>query len=229
MEGRWLSGQHGQNQGPDTWTKLDMLQKSDKDPCTVCLKDVSTNSGWVHKRSIGISCTLKPDTTFRYKRCIGLTRPVDGRPMTEVTVVREKLDVVWSFCYLGESLSSGGSCELASIRRCSVAWGKFKFKFQSPTEKETIHASQVPCSVQERTWATDLVWSASPAGCAVTTKNPVSSQDHKARMQLDDLAEVLHTYRLRWHGHVKCSDDWITKVQKLDPVGSHGCCRHKKT
>ena len=130
-----FSGQHGQNQDPDISTKLDMLQKSDNDRCTVCLKDVSTNSGWVHTGCIGISDTLKPDSTFRCKRCIGLTRPVDGRPVTGVTVVRMKLDVVRSFCYLGESLSSGGGCELASIRRCWVACGKFNELLPIPTSR----------------------------------------------------------------------------------------------
>ena len=33
----------------------------------------------------------------------------------------EKLEVVSEFCYLGDMLSAGGGCELASITRCKCA------------------------------------------------------------------------------------------------------------
>ena len=110
---------------------LDVLQKSGKDPYAVCLKGVGTDSifcggcsNWVHKRCSGISGHLKPDHSSRCKWRTGQARLIDGRPMTEFTVGREKLEVVASFCYL-EDLSSGGGCELTSITRCHVAWGKF--------------------------------------------------------------------------------------------------------
>ena len=43
-------------------------------------------------------------------------RPIDGRPQSEVQVGPDKLEVVASFCYLGDMLSAGGnnghySCE----------------------------------------------------------------------------------------------------------------------
>ena len=38
----------------------------------------------------------------------------------------EKLEVVPEFCYLGDMLSAGGGCELASIKRCKCAWAKFR-------------------------------------------------------------------------------------------------------
>ena len=43
----------------------------------------------------------------------------------QVTVRREKLEVMPSFCDLGECLSLGGGCELTSIARCRATWGKF--------------------------------------------------------------------------------------------------------
>ena len=111
---------------------FNLLQKPDKDPCAVCLKDIGTNSifcggcsSWVHKKCIGISGPLKPDPSFRYKRCTGQARPVDGRPMTEVTVVRDKLELGPPFCYLEHCLSSGGGCQLVSITRCRAVWSKF--------------------------------------------------------------------------------------------------------
>ena len=38
----------------------------------------------------------------------------------------EKLEVVPEFCYLGDMLSAGGGCELASIARRKCAWAKFR-------------------------------------------------------------------------------------------------------
>ena len=55
-----------------------------------------------------------------------MTRPIDGRPVTEVVVGDKTLDVVDEFCYLGDTLSSGGDCTSAIINRCKVAWGKLR-------------------------------------------------------------------------------------------------------
>ena len=92
---------------------LDMLQKSVKDPCGVCLKGVSTNSSfcggcssWIHKKCGGIPGCLKFDISSRCKPCTGQARPIDSILMTEVTVGQEALKVVPSFCYLGDCLSS---------------------------------------------------------------------------------------------------------------------------
>ena len=45
--------------------------------------------------------------------------------MDSVTVNDQQLDVVVSFCYLGDSISAGGGSEAATVSRVSVAWGKF--------------------------------------------------------------------------------------------------------
>ena len=67
---------------------LDVLQKSGQYRCSVCLKGVGTNSllcggcsSWIHKKCSGIPGRLKPDDSFRCKRCAGRARPIDGRPM----------------------------------------------------------------------------------------------------------------------------------------------------
>ena len=65
--------------------------------------------------------------------------------------------------------------------------------------------------------------------CSVTTKYQASSQDPLGRMQLDDLAKVVHTRRLRWHSHVERSDGWLKKVEKLNPIGGFGRRHPKKT
>ena len=40
-------------------------------------------------------------------RCRGVSRPIDGRPLTQVEVDGAQLDVVANFCYLGDMLSAG--------------------------------------------------------------------------------------------------------------------------
>ena len=127
MEGLWVN--MGKTKVLLSGPGLDVLQKSGEDPCGVCLNGIGTNSifcggcsGWIHKKCSDIPGRMKSDASLRCKRCTEQARPIDGRLMTEVSVGREKLEVVPSICYLGDCLSSGGSCELATITRCCVAW-----------------------------------------------------------------------------------------------------------
>ena len=43
-----------------------------------------------------------------------------------VQVGPDKLEVVASFCYLGDILSAGGGCEIAVTTRVKTAWKKFR-------------------------------------------------------------------------------------------------------
>ena len=47
-------------------------------------------------------------------RCQGIACPLDDRPQKEFQVRPDKLEVVASFCYLGDLLSAAGGCELAT-------------------------------------------------------------------------------------------------------------------
>ena len=53
-------------------------------------------------------------------------RPLDGRPQKQVQVGPDKLEVVASFCYLGDMLSAAGGCELSTTRYVKTAWKKFR-------------------------------------------------------------------------------------------------------
>ena len=57
---------------------------------------------------------------------MGKARPIDGRPQNEVQFGPDKLEVVASFCYLGDMLSAGGGCEIAVTTRVKTAWKKFR-------------------------------------------------------------------------------------------------------
>ncbi|RUS86452.1 hypothetical protein EGW08_005767 [Elysia chlorotica] len=111
---------------------LDLLHNSGEFPCAVCCTGVGSNSifckgckKWVHKKCSGLK-RLTKDSDFKCSRCQGTARPIDGRPQSEVQVGSDKLDVVASFCYLGDMLSAAGGCDLATTTRVKTAWKKFK-------------------------------------------------------------------------------------------------------
>ena len=106
-------------------TRLDLLQSSGEFPCAVCCTGVGSNSIWVHKKYSGLKC-LKKDPDYRCTWCQGTARPLDGRPQKEVQVGPDKLEVVASFCYLGDMLSAAGGCELSTTTCVKTAWKKFK-------------------------------------------------------------------------------------------------------
>ena len=101
-------------------------------PCTICCTGVSNNSifcngckHWVHKKCSGLKCLTK-DPDYRCTCCQGTAHPLDGRPQKEVQVGPDKLEVVASFCYLGDLLSAAGGCELSTTTCVKTAWKKFK-------------------------------------------------------------------------------------------------------
>ena len=71
-------------------------------------------------RDTEVSGSLKHDPSFRCDRYTGQASAVDSNPMPEVTVIREKHEVVSSFCDLRECLSLGSVCEVTSITGCRV-------------------------------------------------------------------------------------------------------------
>ena len=57
---------------------------------------------------------------------MGNARPIDGRPQSEVQVRPDKLEVIASFCYLGDMLSAGEGCEITVTTCVKTAWKKFR-------------------------------------------------------------------------------------------------------
>ena len=53
---------------------------------------------------------------------MGNAHPIGGRPQSEVQVGPDKLEVVTSFCYLGDMLSDGGVYEITVTARVKTAW-----------------------------------------------------------------------------------------------------------
>ena len=108
---------------------MDMLKDSGKFPCALGRKRCRSNciacsqcNLWVHKKYSGIKRRLMADPGYVCHRYRGEARPIDGRPMTSVSVDVALLDVGPSFCYLGDMLSAGDGCDLAiNVRFLTVS------------------------------------------------------------------------------------------------------------
>ena len=131
-------------------TGLDLLQSSGEFPCAVCRTGVGSNSifcsgckHWVHKKCSGLK--LKKDPDYRCTWCQGTARPLDGRPLKEVQVGPDKLEVVASFCYLGDLLSAAGGCELSPTTRVKTTWKKFKDLLPVPFSCHLSFKTRGPC------------------------------------------------------------------------------------
>ena len=132
MEKKGLRVNAGRTKVMICGTGLDLLQSSGEYPCAVCRTGVGGNSIycncyklWVHKKCSGLQ-RLTPNPDYRGARCMGNACPIDSRPQNEVQVGPDKLEVVASFCYLGDMLSAGGGCKTAVTTRVKTAWKKFR-------------------------------------------------------------------------------------------------------
>ena len=68
---------------------------------------------------------LKPD--YCCNRCKVNARTFDKRPYKEWLFEQvKKMDVVDSFCCLGDTIGAVGGCDLSAIMRIQSAWGKFR-------------------------------------------------------------------------------------------------------
>ena len=80
---------------------------------------------WVHKKCSWLKCLTK-DPDYRCTWCQRTASPLDSRPQREVQVWPDKLEMVASFCYLGDMLSAASGCELSTTTHVKTAWKKFK-------------------------------------------------------------------------------------------------------
>lgn len=69
----------------------------------------------IHKKCNGVKQRLVTIPDFKCIKCLGLARHIDDRPVDHVFFRNQKLDVVESFVYLEDGISSSGSCEVWNI------------------------------------------------------------------------------------------------------------------
>ena len=213
-------------------TGLDLLQSSGEFPCAVCHTGVGSNSifcngckHWVHKKCSGLK-RLKNDPEYRCTWCQGTARPLEGRPQKEVQVGPDKLEVVASFCYLGDMLSAAGGCELSTTTHVKTTWKKFKdllpvlsshhlsFKtrgrvYSSCVRSTMLHASETwPLTKPnlQRLQRNDRAMIRQI--CNVRPQDMVTTRSNEllVRLGIEDLDLILKERRLRWYGHVEHSN-----------------------
>ena len=254
MEKKGLRVNMGKTKVLVSGANLNVLKDSGKFPCAVCRSGAGSNSifcrgcsHWVHKKCSGIKGRLVNDPEFKCARCLHLARPLDGRPVTEVEVGECKLEVVSSFCYLGDTICAGGGCELATITRAKSAWGKFRMllpilssrqislatrgKVYSTCVRSTmLHASEtwaMSSSALNRLQRNDramMRWM-----CNVRPEDDIGSDAVLSMLGIEDLSSIIRRTRLRWFGHVERSEGWINRVRKLKIESKKGPGRPKKT
>ena len=94
----------------------------------------------MHKNGNGLQRpTPKPD--YMCAICRGNVRPIDGRPQSEVQVGPDNLEMVTTFCYLGDMLSAGKSCT-SSHYLCEN-----RLEVHGPTT-----SSHIPAALRQNLW-----------------------------------------------------------------------------
>ena len=195
----------------------------------------------MHKKCNGLR-RLVDDPNFRCVRCLGLARPLDGRPQTSVQVGTDQLEVLASFCYLGDMLSAAGGCELATKTRVKRAWKKFRELLPLLSSRHLSHKTRghaYSTYVRSAMLHASETWPLTKVDlqrlqrndramirqmCNVKPKDvaTVRSQDLLDKLGMLDLETVTKEKRLCWYGHVQRSNSAIKKVYDLVVTGKRG-------
>ena len=194
------------------------------------------------------SMRLPKDPDYKCTQCQGTAGPwmADHRGKS---VGPDKLEVVASFCYQGDRLSAADGCELSTTTPVKAAWKKFKelrpvlssrhlsFKthgrmYSSCMQSAMFHASEtwpltkpnLQCLQRnDRAMIRQI--------CNVKLQDIVTTGSNEllVRLGIEDLDLVLKERRLRWYGHLECSNGAVKTTFDLQVDGKHGPARPKMT
>ena len=153
------------------------------------------------------------------------------------------------FCYLGDTLGSGGGVVEVARARVRCAWAKFKelspiltVRGASYRIKGRIYSACVQSVLiygtetwamkaddlrsLERTERMMVRWM-----CGVSLKDRKRSEDLYNLLGINCVADVVRRGRLRWFGHLerKSVDDWVSACRGLVVEGTRGRGRSRKT
>ena len=160
-----------------------------------------------------------------------------------------KVECVPKFCYLGDTLDSGGGVVEAARARVRCAWAKFKelspiltVRGASYRIKGRIYSACVQSVLiygtetwamkaddlrsLERTERMMVRWM-----CGVSLKDRKRSEDLCNLLGIDCVADVVRRGRLRWFGHLECKSvhDWVSSCRRLVVEGARGQGGGRKT
>ena len=158
------------------------------------------------------------------------------------SVKLDKLEVVASFCYLGDMLSAAGGCELSTTTRVKKAWKKFKelkpvlssrhlsFKtrgcvYSSCVRSAMLHASETwpvtkPCLL--RLQRNDRAMIRQICNVKPQDTATIRSTELLAWLGIEDLDLILKERRLRWYGHVERSNGAVKTAFDIQVNGKRG-------
>jgi len=226
-----------------------------KSPCGVCSIGVGRNSifcvhckHWVHKRCSGNKGRLKDDPDFKCRKCSGDVAQPTVPDLDRVVLDGEELEVVMSFCYLGDVTGQRGGCYDATTARIRSAWKKFREllpiltcrgislrnrgnAYSSCVRSVLLYASETwPVTVDDiaRLCRCDhamIRWI-----CSSKLADKVSVSDLRTRLGISSVEGDMRWGRLRWFGHLQRMDDnvWPKKILGLQTDGAYPRGRPRK-
>ena len=224
-------------------------------PCGVCLRGVGRNSilctccnHWVHKACTDQIGRLVEDPNFKCKRCLGLIPDVVNPDPINLELGGEQIEVVTSFCYLGDVTGERGGCFDATTARIRSAWKKFRELlpiltcrgislsnrgngYNACVRSVLLHASETwPVTAVDiaRLCRSDhamIRWI-----CSSKIADRESLHMLRSRLGLASIEEVLRWNRLRWFGHLQRMDknSWPRKIENIVVPGPHHTGRPRK-
>ena len=149
---------------------------------------------------------------------MGNASPYEGRPQSEVQVRPDKLEVVASFCYLGDMLSAGGGCEITVATHVKRAWKYFRellpvltfYKtcghvYSSCMQNTMLHASETWPLTKTNLLRNDRAMIRQICSIKPEDLATVRSSKLLAKHELEDLNLILRERRLHWFGHLERS------------------------
>ena len=167
---------------------------------------------------------------------------IDCRPQNEVQVGPDKLEVIASFCYLGDMLSAGGGCEITVTTRVKTAWKKFRELLPVLTSRQLSYKTRghvYSSCVQSAMLHASETWPLTKMNlqrlqrneramirqiCSIKPEDVsmVRSSELLAKLELEDLDLILRERRLRWFGHVERSSGAIRTACDIQIDGRRG-------
>ena len=256
MELKGLRGNIGKTKVMRCQVRIGQAKESEKYPCGVCRQGVGDNSikcvayhKWIHKKCSGISGGLGYVADFRCRRCLD----GDFAPVVLLSEVElepgVKVECVSKFCYLGDTLGSGGGVVEAARARVRRTWAKFKELSPILTVSGASHRIKgriYSACVQSvliygtETWAmkADDLRSLEKTErmmvrwmCGVSLNDRRRSKDLCNLLGINCVADVVRRGRLRWFRHLerKSVYDWVSACRRLVVEGARGRGRSRKT
>ena len=157
------------------------------------------------------------------------------------------MEVVDTFCYLGDTINGGGGCSPSVVKRVRAAWGKFRELLPLVTSRAVSFSSRgYIYSTYIRkvlTYASES-WAPTVADiqklqrndramirwiCGVRLEDNISSESLLLKLEIVDLQTLVRHNRLQWYGHVQRSDGPIKRITEFEVAGQRRRGRPNKT